>query len=448
MLVGGGWGPTTRGPERTFLYRFRSLTQPAQSSKAPGSCQREELIVHDARGALPSLVPLALVIGISPLATDMYLPGLPQLAADLDTTAGVAQLSLTAFLVSFALGQLLIGPVSDALGRRRIILLGTAAFTLASVACALAPDAAVLIGARLLQGLGGAIGSVAGRAMVTDVLQGRRRAQVIGYLSSINSVGPVAAPLLGGALLSFGTWRSAFWVLAAAGAVLWLLALTSFPETLPPARRSAGAGVGPSLRRMGTLLAIPRFSLYLATSCAATIGFFAYIATSAFVFQQEYGYSQGLYTLVFATNASCMILTTLVFSRVVGKISEDRLLSIGLTVGSAASAGVLLCALVGAPSGAIWACLAVVTGSWGFVITGAATRTQALGAAMPGTAAALQGGLAFGLGGLGTPLASALGGSALAMGAVMVAGLGLATVLQSLVSRRLTPGGSDFDAAR
>ena len=386
---------------------------------------------------LAPLVPLAIVTGISPLATDMYIPGLPELAADLQTTQAVAQLTLTAFLVAFAGGMLVLGPLSDAIGRRRLVLLGSIAFVLASVLCALAPDAPVLLCARLLQGVAGAAGAVAGRAMVTDVLEGVRRARVIAALSAINAVAPVVAPLVGGALLGVGTWRLSFWLLAAVGLVLVVVVVVAFPETLPPERRSAGVGLGASARRMGSLLRIPRFTLYLVTSCVGTVGFFAYIATSSFVFQTWYGYSSTRYTVVFATNASCMIISTLVFGRIVGRVSEDRLLTVGLVVATAGSAGVLAAALLHGPGGLVWAFLAVVTGAQGLVITGSATRTQALGHSAPGTAAALQGGLAFGIGGLGTPLAGLLGGSPAAMGAVMLTGLGLGAVLQVVGPRLL-----------
>lgn len=386
---------------------------------------------------LPALLPLAVLAGISPLATDMYIPGLPLLAVDLRTDPGVAQLSLTAFLVAFAVGQFVIGPISDAIGRRRILVVGTAVFTLASIGCAVAPSAATLIVARLLQGLAGAAGSIAARAMVTDVLTGVRRAQTIGTLSAINAVGPVAAPLIGGVLLIVGSWRLSFWALAVLGAALCLIVVRSFEETLPVERRAEGVGVAANLRRMVVLLRIPRLTLYLITSCAATIGFFAYIATSSFVFQTVYGFTEAQYTAVFAVNAACMILTTIVFSRFVGRVSEDRFLSVGLILGTAGSLGVIACAVLGAPAVAVWVCLAVVTGAQGFVLTASATRTQALGHRMPGTAAALQGGLAFGFGGLGTPLAGALGGTPLAMGAVMAVGIGIAAVLHLFVSRFL-----------
>ena len=405
------------------------------SSTGPGRTGPGPLARHHSTRQLAPLVPLALVVGISPLATDMYIPGLPELAADLRTSPALAQLTLTAFLVSFAVGMLLVGPLSDAVGRRRLVLLGSIAFTLASVLCALSPSISVLLVARVVQGLAGAAGAVAGRAMVTDVLSGVRRARTIASLSAINAVAPVVAPLLGGVLIGLGTWRLTFWLLAGAGLALSVLVLVSFPETLPPGRRSAGVGLGASARRMGGLLANPRFSLYLLTSCVATVGFFAYIATSAFVFQEVYGFSTSLYTVVFASNAVCMIITTVLFGRLVERVSEDRLLSIGLVVAAGGSAGVLAGALLHAPAGVVWACLAVVTGAQGLVITGSATRTQALGHATPGTAAALQGGLAFGIGGLGTPLAGALGGTPVAMGAVMFAGLGLGALLQVVAPR-------------
>lgn len=146
---------------------------------------------------LPPIVPLALIVGVSPFATDMYIPALPAIARDLGTTPGAVQLSLTAFLVAFAVGQLLAGPVSDGIGRRPLMLVGTAVFALASVGCALAPDVVTLVVARVFQGLAGAAGAVAGRAMVFDVTGGPRMAKVSGTLAAINAIGPVVAPLAG-----------------------------------------------------------------------------------------------------------------------------------------------------------------------------------------------------------------------------------------------------------
>lgn len=416
----GGSDPSTRSP---------AASDPARGD---GEVRRPRL----PPSALPPLIPLAVIVGISPLATDMYIPALPAIAADLSTSTGTAQLSLTAFLVAFAVGQFLIGPISDAVGRRRLLLAGTLTFALASVACALAGGPLTLIFARIAQGLAGACGSVVGRAVVTDVLQGRERARTIGSLAAVNAVGPVVAPLIGGALLLVGSWRLMFLALALLGVALAVTVATRFTETLPPGARATGVGLGASAARMAVLLRRPRFTAYLITSSLATIGFFAYISTSSFVFQRQFGFSETAYTLLFASNASAMIASTLVFRRVVDHDNEDLLLSLGLVGGALGSLGVLAAALFSLGPDPVWACLAVVTGSWGFVITGSATRTQALGHDLPGTAAALQGGLSFGLGGLGTPLAGLLGGTATAMGAILAIGLVLAAGLQLLATHR------------
>ena len=386
-------------------------------------------------GVLPPILPLALIVGVSPFATDMYIPALPAIARDLGTAPGAVQLSLTAFLVAFAVGQLLAGPVSDGIGRRPLMLVGTAVFALASVGCALAPDVVTLVVARVFQGLAGAAGAVAGRAMVSDVITGPRMAKVFGTLAAINAIGPVVAPLAGGAVLTIGTWRLMFVVLAVLGAVFFVAVVLWFHETLPRERRG-GVGFGANWGRIRQLMAIPRFRAYVLTGVLSTIGFFAYIATSSFVFQTQFGFSEGMYTIVFATNASMMIVTTLVFRRVVGRFSEDALLSLGLAVGTLGAIGVLSSALLGLGPVPVWCCLAVVTAAWGFVLPAAMTRTQHVGAAHPGTAAALQGGLTFGLGGLGTPLAGALGGTATAMGSVMAVLMAAAVVVQLVATRR------------
>jgi DHA1 family bicyclomycin/chloramphenicol resistance-like MFS transporter len=395
------------------------------------------------RGAV---LTVALIVGISPFATDMYIPALPAIARDLGASTAQVQLSLTAFLVSFAVGQIVIGPISDGTGRRRILLGGTAVFALASLACAIAPDATTLVAARVAQGLGGAAGSVAARAMVGDSTTGVVRSRLFATLAAINAVGPVVAPLVGGVVLSVSSWRATFVVLAVLGVALTAAAAARLPETLVDPEPGAGS-LPSALRRMGTLLAMPRFRWYLVTGCAATIGFFSYIATSSFVFQGQYGFSEGLYTLVFASNASCMIASTLVFRRLVGRIAENRLFTIGLVTCTTGSALVLVGAVSGVGPSLIWPALALVTAGWGWVIPGSITLTQALGHRSPGTAAALAGGLQFGLGGAATPLAGALGGTATVMGGLMLGFIAAGLVVQLLASSRRGAGGGAGDTA-
>lgn len=384
------------------------------------------------RGAV---LTVAIVVGISPFATDMYIPALPAIARDLGATTAEVQLSLTAFLVAFAVGQIVIGPISDGRGRRRILLGGTVLFALASIACAVAPDAATLVVARVVQGLGGAAGSVAARAMVGDSTTGLARSRLFATLAAINAVGPVVAPLVGGVVLSVSSWRATFVVLAVLGAALTWAAARRLPETLFDPEPGAGSLLA-SLRRMGTLLAMARFRWYLVTGCAATIGFFSYIATSSFVFQEQYGFGEGLYTLVFASNASCMIASTLLFRRLVGRFAEDHLFTVGLVTCAVGSALVLAGALSGVGPALIWPALALVTAGWGWVIPGSITLTQALGHRAPGTAAALAGGLQFGLGGAATPLAGALGGTAVVMGALMLGFIAAGLAVQVWASSR------------
>ncbi|WP_316310349.1 multidrug effflux MFS transporter [Clavibacter michiganensis] len=297
------------------------------------------------------LLTVALIVGISPFATDLYIPGLPAIAADLDASTASVQLTLTAFLVAFAVGQLVIGPISDGAGRRRILLAGTALFTLASIVCAISPDATTLILARVVQGLGGAAAAVSARAMVGDASTGALRSRLFATLAVVNSVGPVVAPLVGGVVLTVWSWRAAFVVLAALGLALTIAAARLLPETLV---RTGAGGTSPRavLGRMAELLRIPRFRWYLITGCAATIGFFSYIATSSFVFQEQYGFGEGLYTLVFASSASCMIASTLVFRRLIGRFDEDRLFTIGLLTCAVGSALVLVGAVGGGRPGA------------------------------------------------------------------------------------------------
>jgi DHA1 family bicyclomycin/chloramphenicol resistance-like MFS transporter len=384
------------------------------------------------------LLTVAVIVGISPFATDLYIPGLPAIATDLDASTAAVQLTLTAFLVAFAVGQLVVGPISDGVGRRRILLAGTVLFTVASVVCAISPDVTILILARVVQGLGGAAAAVSARAMVGDAATGTLRSRLFATLAVVNSVGPVVAPLVGGLVLTLSSWRAAFVVLAALGLALMISAARLLPETL--VRTGGGTSPRAVLGRMAELLRIPRFRWYLLTGCTATIGFFSYIATSSFVFQEQYGFGEGLYTLVFASNASCMIASTLVFRRLIGRFDEDRLFTIGLATCAIGSTLVLVGAVSGTGPALVWPALALVTAGWGWVIPGSITLTQALGHRHPGTASALVGGLQFGLGGLATPLAGALGGTATAMGALMCGFIVVGLAVQLWASRARVGG--------
>jgi MFS transporter, DHA1 family, multidrug resistance protein len=181
--------------------------------------------MHAADTARPparTVVVLGLLTMFGPLSLDLYLPALPQLADDLNASASVAQLSITTCLVGLAVGQLVAGPLSDRLGRKRPLMVGLLAYLLASVACALAPSAAALAGLRLVQGLAGAAGIVISRAIARDLYSGRALMIFFSRLLLIAGLAPVVAPILGGQLSRIMSWRGIFGVLAGFGAVLLL----------------------------------------------------------------------------------------------------------------------------------------------------------------------------------------------------------------------------------
>ncbi|WP_460370000.1 MFS transporter, partial [Actinocorallia lasiicapitis] len=182
---------------------------------------------------------LGALTSAGPLAIDLYLPALPRLAHDLAIPPATAQLSLTAFMIGLGTGQIIAGPLSDALGRRRPLLLGLAAFAVVSVLCALAPRIEILIGLRLVQGLMAATGVALTKAVVRDLYSGVEAARFFTMLMLVTGLVPLLAPVFGAQLLRLVPWPGLFGAMAAAGALLWLAALTLLPETHPPHARTA-----------------------------------------------------------------------------------------------------------------------------------------------------------------------------------------------------------------
>ena len=204
----------------------------------------------------PSMARLALMLGafvaLGPLTIDMYLPALPTITDELATTSSIVQLTLTGTLVGLALGQLVIGPLSDALGRRRPLLAGTALHVVASLLVLIAPNIAVLGALRVLQGVGTAATAVIALAIVRDLFEGRAAATMLSRLFLVMGVAPVLAPTFGGELLRFTSWRGVFAVLALYGLLVLALGAFGLRETLPPERRRSG-GVADTLRTYGGL---------------------------------------------------------------------------------------------------------------------------------------------------------------------------------------------------
>ena len=364
---------------------------------------------------------LGALSSIGPLSIDMYLPALPKLTRDLSAGASLVQLTLTACLVGLAAGQVLAGPVSDMWGRRRPLLAGVVIYTVVSLLCVVAPSVETLIALRLIQGTAGAACIVISRAVVRDMHDGAAAARFFSLLMLVNGVAPVAAPVIGGQLLRFTTWRGVFVVLAILG-LLMTLSLLGLRETLPPEARHAG-GLRATLRTFADLLGDRAYLGYALASGFAFAAMFAYIAGSPFVLQNVYGLSPQSFSLVFAVNSIGIIVFGQVSGMLVGRLPLKALLATGLCVSLAG--GVLLAVVVftGAGLPGMLAGLFLVVAAIGLTMPNA--TALALSGRPPnvaGSASALLGLAQYVIGAAAAPLVGLAGAhSAVPMALLIVA---------------------------
>ena len=354
------------------------------------------------------LLALGLLSAFGPWSIDMYLPGLPALTRDLHTSAAAAQLTLTGCMIGIAAGQLVAGPVSDALGRRLPLVVGLAAYAIASALCALAPDVATLVVLRVVQGAAGGVGVVVSRAIVRDLHGGVEAVRVFAALMLVNGIAPIVAPLVGGQVLRFTSWPGIFVALALLGVVLLALALVRVPETLPRARRHRG-GLPATVRVFGRLVADRTFAPFAASFGLSFAALFAYISASAFVLENVYGISPQAFSLVFATNALAMVAGAQISGRAVRTIGPHRLYTGGLALLSAGGCWTLGTAVTHAPLGFMLAGLLLVAGSFGLALPNGTALALAEQRDAAGSASALLGLTQFGLGAAAAPLVGLAG---------------------------------------
>ncbi|MGW7038104.1 Bcr/CflA family multidrug efflux MFS transporter [Streptomyces zaomyceticus] len=314
---------TTQGHIAESAPRADATTAAGATATAATAARRTGLLVTLVLGGLTALPPLSM---------DMYLPALPEVTGALNAPAATVQLTLTACLAGMALGQLVVGPMSDKWGRRRPLLIGMIVYVLATAVCALAPTAELLIGFRLLQGLAGAAGIVIARAVVRDLYDGVEMARFFSTLMLISGVAPIIAPLIGGQILRITDWRGVFHVLAVIGVLLTLVVWRFLGETLPAERRHEG-GVGEALRTMKGLLADRVFTGYMLTGGLAFAALFAYISASPFVVQEIYGASPQTFSLLFGLNSVGLVAVGQINGKLlIGRVSLDKALGWGLGI--------------------------------------------------------------------------------------------------------------------
>ncbi|MGW7369368.1 multidrug effflux MFS transporter [Streptomyces sp. NPDC054841] len=362
-------------------------------------------------GLLVTLV-LGGLTALPPLSMDMYLPALPEVTGALRAPAATIQLTLTACLAGMALGQLVVGPMSDKWGRRRPLLIGMIVYVAATAVCAFAPTAELLIAFRLLQGLAGAAGIVIARAVVRDLYDGVEMARFFSTLMLISGVAPVVAPLIGGQILRVTDWRGVFHVLAVIGVLLTLVVAKWLHETLPPERRHSG-GVGQALRTMRGLLADRVFTGYVLAGGLAFAALFAYISASPYVVQEIYGASPQTFSLLFGLNSIGLVAVGQINGKLlVGRVSLDKVLGFGLAVVMLAALALLLMTsgVFGRPGLApVAAGLFVLMSAMGLTLPN--TNAQALMRTphAAGSASALLGTSSFLIGAVASPLVGIAG---------------------------------------
>lgn len=369
----------------------------------PAAVRRTGLLVTLLLGGLTATPPLAM---------DMYLPSLPEVTDALSAPAATVQLTLTACLLGMALGQLVVGPMSDRWGRRRPLLAGLLVYVVATALCAVAPTVESLVGFRLVQGLAGAAGIVIARAIVRDLYDGVAMARFFSTLMLIGGVAPIVAPLIGGQILRVTDWRGVFVVLTVIGALLAALVWVRLPETLPAAERHTG-GVADALHSMRRLLADLPFTGYMLTGGFTFAALFAYVSASPFVVQEIYGASPQTFSLLFGVNSVGLVVVGQINGKVlVGRVSLDRVLGVGLLVVTAAAAALLLMSTgvfgrVGlAP---VAAALFVLMSAMGVTLPNAQSLALLRTRHSAGSASALLGTSSFLIGAIASPLVGMAG---------------------------------------
>ncbi|MDR7301486.1 multidrug effflux MFS transporter [Haloactinomyces albus] len=409
-----------------------------EQTSPPG---RTDAAVGGSNSSLRRKVRFALILGgltaFGPLSMDMYLPALPQLTEDLGATTAQAQLTLTSVLLGLAFGQLIAGPLSDSVGRRKPLMVGLGVYITASVLCALSESVYALAALRFLQGLGAAAGMVIARASVRDLYSGLEVARFFSGLMLVTGLAPILAPVIGGQILTYTTWRGVFVVLTTFGVLLMSVVVFALPETKPPEWRQP-TRLKSTFATFGRLIAEPSFLGNALTAGLAMAAMFAYISGSSFVLQDIYGMSPQTYSLVFSMNAIGLVAAGQVNARLVGRVAtESQLLLSALT--SASVAGVLLVSTVlfGLPLPVLLAALFVMIASLGFVMPNTTTLVLANHREVSGSASALLGVSQFVVGALAAPLVGLGGvGSALPMVLVMFGVVLAATTVYVTLGRR------------
>jgi MFS transporter, DHA1 family, multidrug resistance protein len=380
------------------------------------------------------IVVLGALVALGPLTIDMYLPALPKIGDDLGVSSSVVQLTLTGTLAGLALGQLIVGPLSDSLGRRLPLMSGIVLHMLASMLCIASPNIAMLGAARALQGIGASAAMVVAIAVVGDLFAESVAATVLSRLMLVLGVAPVVAPSLGAAVLLHASWHWVFAVLVVLAGGLLLLGALALPETLPRDHRRP-------LRLRGIaatyaeLLRDPKFVMLVLVAALGMSGLFAYISGAPFVLQGRFGLDQQAFALVFGAGAVALIGATQFNVVLLKRFSPQTIALWALVAAVAACAAFVALAVshAGGLAGFVVPVWAILT-SMGLVIPNAPAVALTRHPDASGTSAAVLGAAQFGLGAAVAPVVGVLGNNAIGLAVVMTSGMAVALLALLSVS--------------
>lgn len=357
-------------------------------------------------------IQLAILLGslglLGPFTIDTYLPSFPTIVKDFHTTASLVQISLTACLLGLGLGQLIIGPLSDVKGRRKPLLFFLALYMLASLTCSFAPNIYFLLISRLVQGFTAAGGLVISRAIVRDLFSGKELTKFFTLMVLVGNLGPIMAPVAGGAILAFTSWHGVFVALAFVGLILIFTSSLKLKETLLKENR-VPSNLPQIVRNFSSLFRDRQFMGYAFTQGFTTAGIFAYVSGIPFVYQNIYGVTPQQFSLLFGVNGLALIIGSQSVGRLTDFVSERTFLKIGLGISNTAGACLLIALLLKAPLIAVAIPIFFFVSSISIIGTTSFALAIETQGHIAGSASALLGLLPFVLGSLTAPLVGIAG---------------------------------------
>ena len=367
----------------------------------------DQLKLHgDAEVPQPSwyvLAVLSLLMGFASISTDLYLPAMPAMELSLHADAGMIEWTISGYLIGFSSGQLLWGPISDRYGRRLAVGSGLILFVIGSAGCALSNNVLTMIGWRIVQALGACASVALSRAMVRDLYEGTKAAQMLSTLITVMAIMPLVGPLVGGQIVAMASWRAIFWVLVAVGLVT-MVALYTIPETLPAQNRNSEP-LGRALLRYIELLKNRRLLGYLGAGGFLYAGMFAYVAGTPFVYISYYHFPNRFYGLLFGLGIVGIMLANILNRWLVASFGYDQILLLGTI--AAMCAGIWSGYAAYSGFGGLWGLVAplfLFASTTGFIVANSITGALADFPQRVGAVSALTGAVQYGSGIFGSGL--------------------------------------------